>query len=62
MSALLRREMAERQGLADGTLVSLEMDPPFRGSARLALITLAGRTELPVMAVFRAFVLKQLAD
>lgn len=53
---------AARQGLADGTLVELAMDPPFRAGARLALITLAGRTELPVMAVFREFVLKQLAD
>ena len=53
---------AARQGLADGTLVELALDPPFRAGARLALITLAGRTELPVMAVFRAFVLKQLAD
>lgn len=53
---------AARQGLADGTLVELAMDPPFRAGARLALITLAGRTELPVMAVFREFLLKQLAD
>lgn len=43
-------------GLADGSLVALDMDPPFLGSARLALITLAGRTELPVMSVFRSFV------
>ena len=35
---------------------------PFRGGARLALITLAGRTELPVMAVFREFVSSQLVD
>jgi DNA-binding transcriptional LysR family regulator len=53
---------AARQELADGSLVELALDPPFRAGARLALITLAGRTELPVMAVFRAFVLKQLAD
>lgn len=53
---------AARQGLADGTLVELAMDPPFRGGARLALITLAGRTELPVMAVFREFVSSQLVD
>lgn len=53
---------AARQGLTDGTLVELTMDPPFRGGARLALITLAGRTELPVMAVFREFVIKQLVD
>ena len=53
---------AARQGLSDGSLVELAMDPPFRAGARLALITLAGRTELPVMAVFRAFVQRQLVD
>jgi DNA-binding transcriptional LysR family regulator len=53
---------AARQGLADGSLVELAMDPPFRAGARLALITLAGRTELPVMAVFREFVKSRLVD
>lgn len=53
---------AARQGLADGSLQALTMDPPFRGSARLALITLAGRTELPVMSVFRSFVKNVLTD
>lgn len=53
---------AARQGLADGSLVELAMDPPFRGGARLAIITLAGRTELPVMAVFRKFVTSRLVD
>ena len=53
---------AAREGLADGSLVELTMEPPFRGGARLALITLAGRTELPVMAVFRAFVKSRLVD
>ena len=51
---------AARQGLADGSLVALDMDPPFLGGARLALITLAGRTELPVMSVFRSFVAQQM--
>lgn len=53
---------AARQGLADGSLVELTLDPPFRAGARLGLITLAGRTELPVMAVFRTFVMSQLVD
>ncbi|MBP6221592.1 MAG: LysR family transcriptional regulator [Limnohabitans sp.] len=53
---------AARQGLADGSLVELVLDPPFRGGAQLALITLAGRTELPVMAVFRSFVTHWLTD
>ena len=51
---------AARQGLADGSLVALDMDPPFRGAARLALVTLAGRTELPVMSVFRSFLNRQM--
>jgi DNA-binding transcriptional LysR family regulator len=53
---------AARQGLADGSLVELSLQPPFRAGARLGLVTLAGRTELPVMAVFRAFVKRQLVD
>lgn len=53
---------AARQGLADGSLVELALEPPFRGGARLAIITLAGRTELPVMAVFRQFVTSRLVD
>jgi DNA-binding transcriptional LysR family regulator len=53
---------AARQGLVDGSLVELVLDPPFRASARLALITLSGRTELPVTAVFREFVKSQLVD
>ncbi|WP_416545949.1 LysR family transcriptional regulator [Limnohabitans sp. DCL3] len=53
---------AARQGLADGSLVELALEPPFRAGARLAIITLAGRTELPVMAVFRQFVTSRLVD
>ena len=53
---------AAREGLADGSLVELPLDPPFQGGARLGLITLAGRTELPVMAVFREFVKGKLVD
>jgi DNA-binding transcriptional LysR family regulator len=53
---------AARQALTEGTLVELTMHPPFRAGARLGLITLAGRTELPVMAVFRSFVKRQLTD
>ena len=53
---------AAREGLADGSLVELPLDPPFRAGARLGLITLAGRTELPVMAVFREFVKGKLVD
>jgi len=53
---------AARQGLASGSLVELAMDPPLRAGALLALITLAGRTELPIMSVFREFVTRQLTD
>ncbi len=53
---------AARQGIAQGRLVELGMGTPLQGQARLALITLAGRTELPVMSVFRNFVQKHLTD
>jgi DNA-binding transcriptional LysR family regulator len=53
---------AAREGLADGSLVKLTLDPPFKAGARMALVTLAGRTELPVMAVFREFVTQRLVD
>ncbi len=53
---------AAREGWADGSLVELPLDPPFQAGARLGLITLAGRTELPVMAVFREFVKGKLVD
>jgi DNA-binding transcriptional LysR family regulator len=53
---------AAREGLAQGRLVELPMQIHLKGQARLALITLAGRTELPVMSVFRAFVQNHLSD
>jgi DNA-binding transcriptional LysR family regulator len=53
---------AARDGLAQGHLVELPMQTPLKGQARLALITLVGRTELPVMSVFRAFVQNHLSD
>jgi DNA-binding transcriptional LysR family regulator len=53
---------AARDGLAQGRLVELPMQTPLKGQARLALITLVGRTELPVMSVFREFVQKNLSD
>jgi DNA-binding transcriptional LysR family regulator len=53
---------AAREGLEQGRLVELPMQIPLKGQARLALITLAGRTELPVMSVFRAFVQNHLSD
>ena len=53
---------AAREGLAQGRLVELSMRTPLKGQARLGLITLAGRTELPIMSVFRAFIQKHLTD
>jgi hypothetical protein len=52
---------AASRGLKSGELVEITLDPPFVGSAHLGMVTLAGRTELPVMAVFRQFVAQQMA-
>jgi DNA-binding transcriptional LysR family regulator len=51
---------AARQGLQSGELVELALTPKFVGGARVALVTLARRTELPIMAVFRQFVVAQM--
>lgn len=53
---------AAQAELASGELVELTLEPPFRSGARLSLITLAGRTELPIMAEFRRFVAEHLTD
>jgi DNA-binding transcriptional LysR family regulator len=53
---------AARDGMAQGRLVELGMCTPLQGQARLGLITLAGRTELPVMSVLREFIQKHLTD
>lgn len=47
---------AARGLLARGELVVLDVRPPLQAGAMLGLVTLAGRTELPVMHVFRDFV------
>ena len=52
---------AARQDLAQGRLVALNVTPPLQSGARLAMVTLAGRSELPIMAEFREFVARQLA-
>ena len=48
--------------LASGELVRLPLQPALDASARFALITLVGRTELPVMAEFRRFVAERFAQ
>jgi DNA-binding transcriptional LysR family regulator len=53
---------AAREGLNQGRLVELSLRTPLKGEARLGLITLAGRTELPIMSVFRDFIQKHLTD
>jgi DNA-binding transcriptional LysR family regulator len=53
---------AAREGLAQGRLVELSLRMPLKAEARLGLITLAGRTELPIMSVFRDFIQKHLTD
>jgi DNA-binding transcriptional LysR family regulator len=53
---------ATRSGLADGSLVELQVSPKLSAGARYAYVTLAGRTEAPAMATFRTFVLDHLRD
>jgi len=53
---------AARAGIAAGTLVELAVRPLLDVKARFAYVTLAGRTEAPVMAVFRRFAARQLQD
>lgn len=53
---------AAQQGLKSGELVEMQLTPAFVGAARLALVTLAGRTEPPLMVVFRRFVAQQMQE
>ena len=53
---------AARAGLQDGSLVELQIRPTLKVGARFAYVTLAGRTEAPAMAYFRAFVVEHLHD
>jgi len=55
-------EAAARAGLEAGTLVKLPLSPAIQIGARFAYVTLAGRTEAPVMALFRRFVAERLRD
>jgi DNA-binding transcriptional LysR family regulator len=51
-----------QDGLSDGSLVELAVRPKLLANARFAYVTLAGRTEAPVMAYFRAFVHEHLCE
>jgi DNA-binding transcriptional LysR family regulator len=53
---------AARDGLNGGHLVELQVKPKLVATARFAYLTLAGRTEAPAMAYFRAFVQGHLHD
>jgi DNA-binding transcriptional LysR family regulator len=53
---------AAREPIARGRLVELPLTPRMRATARFAYVTLEGRTEAPVMSVFRAFVRERLRD
>jgi DNA-binding transcriptional LysR family regulator len=45
-----------RAQLDDGRLQQLRLQPPMKGQAHFAYVTLQGRTEAPAMAWFRRFV------
>jgi DNA-binding transcriptional LysR family regulator len=53
---------AARAGIEAGTLVELDLAPPLKAHARFAYVSLAGRTEAPVMAILRQFVAERLRD
>lgn len=53
---------AARPGIEDGTLVEVNVEPPLAAGARFAYVTLAGRTEAPVMGVLRRFVAERLRE
>jgi DNA-binding transcriptional LysR family regulator len=47
---------AAERGLKDGSLVELQLNPPFIANARFALVTLAGRTQPPTLQIFRRLI------
>lgn len=53
---------AARTELVQGSLVELKVTPELRSTARFAYVTMAGRTEAPVMQLFRQFVAEHLRD
>ena len=53
---------AARDEIANVCLVALPTALTYTSSARLASITLVGRTEAPAMALFHRFVAKHLHD
>jgi len=53
---------AARQNIAAGALAELKVLPAFKAAARFGYVTLAGRTEAPVMVLFRQFAAQHLRD
>lgn len=53
---------AAREGIRKRQLVELKLSPRMRASAAFAYVTLAGRTQAPVMQIFRSFVSERMRD
>lgn len=51
-----------RERIHAGAVAVLPMRPALRATARFAYVTLAGRSEAPVMAILREFVAERMAD
>lgn len=55
-------QAAARERIEAGALSLLPVRPVLRGTASYAYVTLAGRTEAPVMAILREFVARRMVD
>lgn len=53
---------AAREGLQAGRLIELHITPKLQATARYAYVTLVGRSEAPVMTLFRQFVAERLCE
>jgi hypothetical protein len=53
---------AAREGLAGGQLIELPVRPTLAIGARFAYVSLVGRTEAPVMQLFRQLVAERLGE
>jgi DNA-binding transcriptional LysR family regulator len=53
---------AARERIQAGSMVVLPVRPAMQATARFAYVTLAGRSEAPVMAILREFVAQRMVD
>lgn len=53
---------AAREGIEAGSLCELQTRPALRTTARYAYVSLAGRSEAPVMSLLREFVAQRMVD